>query len=63
MGLALSSKNLLRVVPMVRPGCCQDNASGFPCPSQRSDYSGTSVGWRRNGGGGPSWGIRTHSRH
>jgi hypothetical protein len=40
------------------PGCCQDSASGFPCPSRGSGGSGTSIGRRRSGGGGHSWGIR-----
>jgi hypothetical protein len=39
------------------PGCCQDNASGFPCPSRGSGGNDASVGQRRSSGGGPSWGC------
>ncbi|XP_020406471.1 uncharacterized protein, partial [Zea mays] len=49
-GLALSSRNLLRVVPAVRPSCCQDSTSGFSYPSRGSDGSGASVRQRRSGG-------------
>jgi hypothetical protein len=45
------------------PGRCQDKASSFPCPSLGSGGSGASVGRRRSGGRGPSWGIRAPSRH
>jgi hypothetical protein len=45
------------------PGRYPDSASGFPCPSQGSGGSGTSVRWLRSGGGGPSWGIRSYSQH
>jgi hypothetical protein len=61
MDLALSSRNLLRVVPAVRPQLLPGQRQRLPMPSRGSGGSGTSVRRHRSGGGGPSWGIRAHS--
>jgi hypothetical protein len=56
VGLALSSRHLLGVVPAIRPqlGSDSSGATGFPCSSWGSDSSDTNVKWRHSGGGGPN---------
>jgi hypothetical protein len=55
-GLALSSRNLLRVVPVVRSQLLPGHRQRLPMPQ-------SGVRRRCSSGGGPSSGIRAHYRH